>query len=69
MTTLREAVQQALEAKSLAGILLREHDNVDQAIRYAERMAQRYADSRSTMAMDYQDAAQELRSWMQNKHR
>ncbi len=65
----RDVVEQALEAKSLAGILLREHDNAEQAIRYAERMAQRYADSRSTMAMDYQDAAQELKAWTQNKHR
>jgi hypothetical protein len=56
------------DAKSLAGIILREHDNVEQAIRYAERMAQRYADSRDTMAMDYQDATQELKAWKQNKH-
>lgn len=69
MSDLREAAQQALDAKSLAGILLREYDTVEQAIRYAERMAQRYADSRSTMAMDYQDAAQELKAWTQNKHR
>ena len=69
MTTLRQAAEQALEAKSLAGILLREHDNLEQATRYAERMAQRYADSRSTMAMEYQAAAQELKTWTQNKHR
>ena len=68
MTTL-ETLEMALEAKSLAGILLREHDTAEQAFRYAERMAQRYADSRSTMAMEYQDAAQELKAWMQNKHR
>lgn len=43
----RELMEMALEAKSLAGILLREHDNVSQAINYAERMAQRYADSRN----------------------
>ena len=67
MTTLQ--LEMALEAKSLAGILLREHDTAEQAFRYAERMAQRYADSRSTMAMEYQDAAQELQAWMQNKHR
>ena len=59
----RELMQQALESKSLAGILLREHDNVEQAINYAERMAQRYADSRSLMAMEYQDAAKELKAW------
>ena len=68
MTTLRTAAQQALEAKSLAGILLREHDNVEQAIAYAERMAQRYADSRSLMAMEYLDAAKELKTWKQSKH-
>lgn len=65
----RELMQQALDAKSLASILLREHDNVEQAIGYAERMAQRYADSRSLMAIEYHDAAKELRAWMQNKHR
>lgn len=59
----RDIMQQALESKSLAGILMREHDNVEQAINYAERMAQRYADSRSLMAMEYQDAAKELKAW------
>lgn len=63
-----EALKLALEAKSLAGILLREHDNVDQAIRYAERMAQRCADFRSLLAMEYQDAAKELMVWKQSKH-
>lgn len=53
--------QQAPDAKSIAGILLREFDNVDQAIRYAERMAQRCADSRSLMAIEYQAAAEELK--------
>jgi len=62
-----EVMKQALDPRSLAGILLRDHDNVEQAIRYAERMAQRYADSRSLMASDYQDAAQELKAWKQNK--
>jgi hypothetical protein len=60
--------QQTLDAKSIADILLREHDNVEQAIRYAERMAQRYANSRSLMAIEYQDAANELKAWKQNKH-
>jgi hypothetical protein len=63
----RDIMQQALESKSLAGILLREHDNVEQAINYAERMAQRCADSRSLMALEYQDAAKELKAWKQNK--
>ena len=63
MMTDREIMQQALESKSLAGILLREHDNVEQAINYAERMAKRYADSRSLMALEYQDAAKELKAW------
>ena len=60
--------RQMPDAKSVAGILLREHDNVDQAIRYAERMAQRYADSRSLMAMEYLDAAKELKAWKQSRH-
>lgn len=55
-------------SKSLAGILLREHDNIEQAIKYADRMAQRCADSRNLMAMEYQDASKELRAWKQNKH-
>ena len=62
-----DIISMALEAKSLAGILLREHDNVEQAINYAERMAQRCADSRSLMAMEYQDAAKELKAWKQSK--
>jgi hypothetical protein len=62
-----DAMKQALDPCSLAGILMRDHDNVDQAIRYAERMAQRYADSRSLMAIEYQDAVQELKAWKQNK--
>ncbi len=56
-----------MELGTIANILLREHDNVDQAIRYAERMAQRYADSRSLMAMEYLDAANELKAWKQNE--
>lgn len=60
--------QQRPDAKSVAGILLREHDNVEQAIRYAERMAQRCADSQSLMAMEYQRAAEELKAWKQSKH-
>jgi hypothetical protein len=31
------------------------------------RMAQRCADSRSLMAMEYQDAAKELKAWKQSK--
>jgi hypothetical protein len=65
MTTLIEAAKLALDPRSLAGILLREHDNVDQAISYANRIAQRHADSRSLLAIEYQDAAQELRAWKQ----
>ena len=68
MSDLRQAAQQAPKSNSLAGILLREHDNVDQAINYAERMAQRYADFKSLMAMEYQDAAEELKAWKQSKH-
>jgi len=52
-----------LDPKSPAGVLLREIGNVDAAIRYAERMAQRYADSRSTIAFEYVDAAKQLREY------
>ena len=65
----RELLEKAPNSKSTAGILLREHDNVEQAINYAERMVQRYADSRSLMAMEYQNAVKELKAWKQNKHR
>ena len=69
MTDRRQSrYQHALDPKSIAGILLREHDNIEQATRYAERMAQRYTDSRSLMAIEYQDAANELKAWKQNKH-
>ena len=64
-----EAMKQALDAKTLAGILLREHDNVYQAINYASRMSQRYADSRNMMAMEYQTALEELKAWNQNQPR
>ena len=60
---------EALDPASTAAILLREHDNVEQAIAYAERMAQRYADSRNMMALDYQNAAKELKEWKRNKPR
>ena len=54
------------ELGTLAKIILREHDNVDKAIRYAEHMAQSHADSRSLMAFEYLDAAKELKAWKQN---
>jgi len=59
----KQAAEAALDPASTAAILLREHDNVEQAIAYAERMAQRYADSRNMMALDYQNAAKELKEW------
>lgn len=64
-----DAMKQALDAKTISGILLREHDNIEQAIKYAERMSQRYADSRNMMAMEYQTALEELKTWKQNKSR
>lgn len=47
---------------STAGILLRELGSPEKAAQYAERMAQRCTNSRSTLAVDYQDAAQQLRA-------
>ena len=64
-----DVMKQALDAKTIAGVLLREHDNIEQAIKYAERMSQRYADSRNMMAMEYQTALEELKTWKQNKSR
>lgn len=46
-----------------AGIILREHDNVDQALRYAERMARWCAGSHPLAASEYSDAAEELRRY------
>ena len=53
-----------MNPQSTAAILLREHDNADQAIAYAERMAQRCATlGGSILAMEYQEAAKELKAW------
>lgn len=54
--------EQTIDPKSTAGILLREFGSIEKAAEYAERMAQRYADGRSLLAFDYQDAAQQLRA-------
>lgn len=48
--------------KSTAGILLREHDNVEQALRYAERKAQSLGAMNNAMALDYAEAAKQLRA-------
>lgn len=48
---------------TLAGIILREHDDIDQAIRFAERMARWCAGSHPQAAFEYSDATEELRRY------
>lgn len=51
----------AIDSKSTAGILLREHDNLDQALRYAERKATALLAMHNTLGLDYARAAEDLR--------
>jgi hypothetical protein len=46
-----------------AGILLREHDNIEQAIRYAERKAQYLAAMGNAVGCDYALAAEQLKAY------
>jgi hypothetical protein len=50
-----------IDPKSTAGILLREHDNVAQAIAYAERKAAFLQATHNPFGSDYAAAAEELR--------
>jgi len=51
-----------IDPKSLAGILLREHDSLEQAQSYAERKARQFGAMGSGLAMDYAEAAKALQS-------
>jgi hypothetical protein len=51
----------AIDPKSTAGILLREHDTISQALAYAERKASALLAMRSTLGLDYAQAAAYLR--------
>jgi hypothetical protein len=50
-----------IDPKSTAGILLREHDNIQQAAEYAERKAQVMAAMQNALGLDYAEAARQLR--------
>jgi hypothetical protein len=49
-----------IDPKSTAGVLLREHDNPQQAMDYANRMAIRLLAMHNAAGMDYARAADEL---------
>lgn len=49
-----------IEPTSIAGILLREHDNAEEAAAYALHVAQRNRVSNPSMAQDYVAAAQAI---------
>lgn len=50
-----------IDPKSTAGVLLREHDNLYQALSYAERKAALLAAMHNGLACDYHQAANDLR--------
>lgn len=49
-----------IDPKSVAGVLLREHDTPQQALKYAKRMAKECTNS--VMAQEYADAARQLKT-------
>lgn len=50
-----------INPQSTAGILLREHDNPQQALAYAERKAALLAAMHNGVACDYEEAAKQIR--------
>ena len=50
-----------IDHKSTAGVLLREHDNVAQALDYAERKARTMLAMHNALGLDYAKAAEDLR--------
>lgn len=50
----------AIDPRSLAGVLLREHDDAGQAARYAERKAELLRAMGNACGLDYADAANAL---------
>lgn len=51
----------SIDPCSLAGVLLREHDNAEQAARYAERKAELLRAMGNATGLDYAAAANALR--------
>ena len=60
-------VNQRLDPKSTAGVLLREHDNAAQALRYAERKAEALCSMHNAIGLDYAEAARQLRQYIANE--
>lgn len=58
-----------IDPKSTAGVLLREHDNVAQALAYAERKAAVLLAMHSAIGLDYAGAAEELREEQERQRR
>jgi len=52
----------AIDPRSLAGVLLREHDNAEQAAKYADRKAEMLRAIGNAAGLDYAAAAKALRS-------
>lgn len=59
--TMTKSTHRAIDPKSIAGILLREHDNVEQALAYAERKAAALLAMHNAFGLDYAQAAEDLR--------
>lgn len=52
----------AIDPRSLAGVLLREHDSAEQAARYADRKAEMLRAMGNATGLDYAAAATALRA-------
>lgn len=51
-----------IDEKSVAGVLLREHDDAYQALRYAERKSAALLAMHNAIGLDYAVAAKQLRA-------
>lgn len=56
-----------IDPKSTAGVLLREHDNVAQALAYAERKARVLLAMHNAIGLDYAKAAEDLREELRSR--
>lgn len=59
--TVTKTTYGTIDPMSTAGILLREHDNLEQALAYAERKAAALLAVHSPLGFDYARAAEDLR--------
>ena len=57
------------DPKSTAGVLLREHDNVAQALGYAERKARFSLAMHNAIGLDYAQAVEDLREEQERQRR